>query len=169
MPGYEGSSNVKWLRRIELATEPFMTREETSKYTDPLPDDTARLFSLVMDAKSIITEPAFPDRLSGQGWWEIRGIAWTGRGRITRVDVSTDGGKTWHAATLDEPVLPKCHTRFRFAVELERRRSRAHEPCDRRDRIRAADPGCADGGTWAGDAVSLQQHPGVAASAPTAR
>ena len=115
LPGYEGSSNVKWLRRIELAAEPFMTREETSKYTDPLPDDTARLFSLVMDAKSIITEPAFPDRLSGQGWWEIRGIAWTGRGRITRVDVSTDGGKAWQAATLDEPILPKCHTRFRHA------------------------------------------------------
>ncbi len=115
LPGYEGSSSVKWLRRIELATEPFMTREETSKYTDPLPDNTARMFSLVMDAKSIITEPAFPDRLSGPGWWEIRGLAWTGRGRITRVDVSVDGGKTWSAAKLDEPVLPKCHTRFRHA------------------------------------------------------
>ena len=114
LPGFEGSSNVKWLRRIELASEPFMTREETSKYTDPLPDGTARMFSLAMDAKSLITEPAYPDRLSGQGWWEVRGIAWSGRGKITRVDVSADGGKTWHAATLDEPVLPKCHTRFRF-------------------------------------------------------
>jgi sulfane dehydrogenase subunit SoxC len=114
LPGFEGSSSVKWLRRIELATEPFMTREETSKYTDPLPDGTARIFSLVMDAKSIITEPAHPDRLSGPGWWEIRGLAWTGRGRITRVEVSVDGGKTWNAATLDEPVLPKCHTRFRY-------------------------------------------------------
>jgi sulfane dehydrogenase subunit SoxC len=75
LPGFEGSSNVKWLRRIELASEPFMTREETSKYTDPLPDGTARIFSLAMDAKSIITEPAYPDRLSGQGWWEVRGIA----------------------------------------------------------------------------------------------
>ena len=63
----------------------------------------------------IITEPAYPDRLSGQGWWEIRGLAWSGRGKIARVDVSADGGRTWHAATLDEPVLPKCHTRFRFA------------------------------------------------------
>jgi sulfane dehydrogenase subunit SoxC len=115
LPGFEGSSNVKWLRRIELASEPFMTREETAKYTDPLPDGTARIFSLAMDAKSIITEPAYPDRLTGQGWWEVRGLAWTGRGRITRVDVSADGGKTWHQATLDEPVLPKCHTRFRYA------------------------------------------------------
>jgi sulfane dehydrogenase subunit SoxC len=113
LPGYEGSSSVKWLRRLELSTEPFMTREETSKYTDPLPDDTARMFSLVMDAKSIITEPAFPDRLSGPGWWEIRGLAWTGRGRITRVDISVDGGRSWRPASLDEPVLPKCHTRFR--------------------------------------------------------
>lgn len=114
LPGYEGSASVKWLRRIELSTEPFMTREETSKYTDPLPDGTARIFSFVMDAKSIITEPAFPDRLTGPGWWEIRGIAWSGRGRITRVDISDDGGKTWKAARLDEPVLPKCHTRFRY-------------------------------------------------------
>jgi sulfane dehydrogenase subunit SoxC len=114
LPGFEGSSNVKWIRRLELAAQPFMTREETSKYTDPLPDGTARMFSLVMDAKSLITEPAYPDRLSGPGWWEIRGLAWSGRGRITRVDVSVDGGKTWKPAVLDEPVLPKCHTRFRY-------------------------------------------------------
>ena len=114
VPGFEGSTNVKWLRRIELADEPFMTREETSKYTDPLPDGTSRIFSFVMDAKSLITEPAFPDRLSGPGWWEIRGLAWSGRGKITRVDISTDGGKTWRAAALNDPVLPKCHTRFRY-------------------------------------------------------
>ena len=115
LPGFEGSTNVKWLRRIEVATEPFMLREETSKYTDPLPDGTARQFSLVMDAKSIITEPSFPDRLSGAGWREIRGIAWSGRGKIAHVDVSVDNGGTWQRAQLEEPVLPKCHTRFRFA------------------------------------------------------
>ena len=114
LPGFEGSANVKWIRRIELADRPFMTREETSKYTDPLADGTVRMFSFVMDAKSIITEPAFPDRLTGPGWWEIRGLAWSGRGRITQVDVSADGGGTWQRATLDEPVLPKCHTRFRL-------------------------------------------------------
>ena len=114
LPGFEGVTNVKWLRRIELADQPFMTREETSKYTDPLADGTSRIFSLVMDAKSLITEPAYPDRLSGPGWWEIRGLAWSGRGRITRVDVSADAGKTWHTAALDEPVLSKCHTRFRY-------------------------------------------------------
>jgi sulfane dehydrogenase subunit SoxC len=114
LPGFEGSANVKWIRRLELADGPFMTREETSKYTDPLPDGTARMFSFVMDAKSIITEPAWPDRLTGPGWWEIRGLAWSGRGRITRVEVSADGGRTWQSATLDEPILPKCHTRFRL-------------------------------------------------------
>jgi sulfane dehydrogenase subunit SoxC len=114
VPGFEGSANVKWIRRLELADGPFMTREETSKYTDPLPDGTARMFSFVMDAKSIITEPAWPNRLTGPGWWEIRGLAWSGRGRITRVEVSANGGRTWQAATLDEPVLPKCHTRFRL-------------------------------------------------------
>ncbi|MDP3720734.1 MAG: sulfite dehydrogenase [Acidobacteriota bacterium] len=117
LPGVEGNASIKWLRRIEVADQPFMTREETSKYTDPLPDGTARIFSLDMDAKSLITEPAFPDQLTGPGWWEVRGLAWSGRGKIAKVDISVDGGKTWRPATLDEPVLPKCHTRFRFPFE----------------------------------------------------
>ena len=117
LPGVEGNASVKWLRRIEVADQPFMTREETSKYTDPLPDGTARMFSLVMDAKSLITEPAYPDRLEGPGWREIRGLAWSGRGKIARVEVSVDGGRQWQNATLDEPVLSKCHTRFRLPWE----------------------------------------------------
>ena len=72
------------------------------------------MFSFVMDAKSIITFPAYPVTLRDKGWWEITGIAWTGRGRITRVEVSTDGGRSWRPAELQEPVLSKCHTRFRF-------------------------------------------------------
>ena len=114
LPGWEGNTNVKWIRRIELADQPFMTREETSKYTDPLADGTARQFSFVMDAKSIITFPAYPVTLPDTGWWEISGIAWSGRGRITRVDVSLDGGRQWAPAELQPPVLPKCHTRFRY-------------------------------------------------------
>jgi sulfane dehydrogenase subunit SoxC len=114
LPGWEGNTNVKWIRRIEVADRPFMTREETAHYTDPLPDDTARMFSFVMDAKSIITFPAFPVALPDKGWWEITGIAWSGRGLITRVDVSTDGGRSWAPAELQQPVLPKCHTLFRF-------------------------------------------------------
>ncbi len=112
LPGWEGNSSVKWLRRIELSNQPFMTREETSKYTDPLADGTARQFSFVMDARSVITSPCFPQTIR-PGWNEIRGLAWSGRGRIDRVEVSTDGGRTWQRAALQEPVLPKAHCRFR--------------------------------------------------------
>jgi sulfane dehydrogenase subunit SoxC len=113
LPGWEGNASIKWLRRLELADQPFMTREETSKYTDPLADGTARQFSFVMDARSVITSPSYPHTLQ-QGWVEIRGIAWSGRGRIQRVEISTDGGRTWNRAALQEPVLPKAHTRFRL-------------------------------------------------------
>ena len=113
LPGWEGNSNVKWLRRIELAERPFMTREETSKYTEPLADGTVRQFSFVIDARTVITYPTYPARVR-PGWIEITGIAWSGRGRITGVDISVDGGETWSRAVLQEPVLPKAHTRFRF-------------------------------------------------------
>lgn len=114
LPGWEGNAQVKWLRRIDVSDGPFMTRDETSKYSDPLPDCTARLFSFDMDAKSIITFPSYPAILPERGWWEITGLAWSGRGKVTRVDVSTDGGTSWRPAELAEPVLSKCHTRFRF-------------------------------------------------------
>jgi sulfane dehydrogenase subunit SoxC len=113
LPGFEANTCVKWLRRIKLVDEPNMSRDETAKYTDPLPDGTARQFSFVMDAKSIITRPSAPARIE-RGWHEISGLAWSGRGKIVRVDVSTDGGRTWVAAQLQEPVLTKAHTRFRL-------------------------------------------------------
>jgi sulfane dehydrogenase subunit SoxC len=117
LPGWEGNSNVKWIRRIEVADRPFMTREETSRYTDPLANCTARQFSFVMDAKSTITFPTHPVTLPDRGWWEVTGLAWSGRGRIARVEVSADGGRSWSAARLQEPVLAKCHTRFRHLWE----------------------------------------------------
>src|ERR1051326_6630098 len=86
LPGIEGNANVKWLRRIELADQPFMTREETSKYTDPLADGTARQFSLVMDARSVITSPCYPQTIQ-PGFTEIRGIAWRDR-KSTRLNSS---------------------------------------------------------------------------------
>jgi sulfane dehydrogenase subunit SoxC len=112
LPGWEGNANVKWLRRLELGTQPWMTRWETSKYTDPLKDGTARIFSFVMDAKSIITSPCVPGPLSGHGWRPVSGVAWSGRGRITKVEVSADNGATWHNAELQGPALPKAHARF---------------------------------------------------------
>jgi sulfane dehydrogenase subunit SoxC len=112
LPGWEGNTNVKWIRRIEISDQPFMTREETSKYTYPVKDNI-RMFSFEMDARSIITYPSFPQKVE-RGWIEIRGIAWTGRGKIIKVEVSTDAGKTWNTAKLQEPVLDKAHTMFRY-------------------------------------------------------
>jgi sulfane dehydrogenase subunit SoxC len=114
MPGVEGNLSVKWLRRLKVGDQPFQTREETAKYTDLMPDGTARQFTFVMEAKSVITTPSGGERLGEPGFREIRGLAWTGRGRIARVEVSTDGGARWQAATLEGPVLPRCLTRFRL-------------------------------------------------------
>ena len=113
LPGFEGNINVKWLRRLKLGSAPFMTRWETAKYTDLLPDGTAYQFSLVMEAKSVITSPSGQQQIH-PGFHEIRGLAWSGRGCVSKVEVSVDGSRTWHSAELQEPVLPKCHTRFRF-------------------------------------------------------
>src|SRR5690349_17116761 len=87
LPGWEGNTSVKWIRRIELSDRPSMTREETSKYTEPIKDGKIRQFSFDIDARSIITFPAYPVQLE-KGWVEIRGIAWSGRGKITRVEIS---------------------------------------------------------------------------------
>ncbi len=113
LPGWEGNAQVKWLRRIEVSDRPTMTREETSRYTDPLRGGLARQFSFVMDAKSVITFPSYPFVLPERGWWEIEGLAWTGRGKIVRVEVSTDRGRSWAKAVLQPPVLPKSTVRFR--------------------------------------------------------
>ena len=114
LPGYEGNTNVKWLRRLKLGTEQFMTRWETSKYTDPLPGGKVRMFSLEMDAKSIITSPSYPEKLTGPGWWPISGLAWSGRGRITRVDISVNGGASWVEAELLTPLTLRAPVRFQY-------------------------------------------------------
>jgi sulfane dehydrogenase subunit SoxC len=114
LPGFEGNMNVKWLRRLKAVTDPVYSREETSKYTDLMPDGTAREFTFYMEAKSIITRPSGGQKLAATGFHEITGIAWSGHGKIKRVDVSVDGGKNWQAATLQEPILTRCLTRFRL-------------------------------------------------------
>src|SRR5207248_1529210 len=95
LPGYEGNMNVKWLRRLKLGDQPFETREETSKYTDLMSNGTARQYTFVMEAKSVITFPSGGQVLRETGFHEISGIAWSGRGRIRRVEVSIDGGDSW--------------------------------------------------------------------------
>jgi sulfane dehydrogenase subunit SoxC len=115
LPGWEGNASIKWLRRLEVSDKPFYTREETSKYTDLITTTgKARIFTFTMDAKSVITFPSGEMRLPGPGFYEVTGLAWSGRGKISRVEISTDGGKNWSLAALQDPVLPICQTRFRF-------------------------------------------------------
>ena len=114
LPGFEGNTHIKWLRRLEVSDAPFMSREETSKYTDLLTGGKARQFSFTMEAKSVITFPSGEMKLPGSGFYEITGLAWSGRGRIKRVEVSVDGGNNWQLASLEGPIMPVCHTRFRI-------------------------------------------------------
>lgn len=114
LPGFEGNTNVKWLRRIKLIDGPIMTKDETSKYTISLSSGKAQQFVFPMEAKSVITRPSPGLRLDGAGIYEISGLAWSGYGRIAKVDVSADGGKSWAPATLQDPVLPMALTRFRI-------------------------------------------------------
>jgi sulfane dehydrogenase subunit SoxC len=114
LPGWEGNANVKWLRRLKVVSQPAMSREETSKYTDLMPDGSARQFTFDLEAKSIITRPSGGDTLTAGAFCELTGIAWTGRGTIVRVEITTDGGATWTDAKLQSPVLPIAHTRFRL-------------------------------------------------------
>lgn len=116
LPGWEGNTSVKWLRRLEFSDQPFMTREETSKYSEPIGGNKIRQFSFTIDARSIITYPSYPDQLE-KGWIEIRGIAWSGRGKVVLVEVSTDAGKNWHKATLNTPPLDKAHVSFTYLWE----------------------------------------------------
>ncbi|PNG27273.1 sulfite dehydrogenase [Methylocella silvestris] len=114
LPGYEGNTHIKWLRRLEVSDKPFMTREETSKYTDLMEDGRARMFTLDMEAKSVIVFPSGDMKLPGPGFYNISGFAWSGRGRVQSVDVSTDGGTSWFPARLDTPAEPMCAVRFSF-------------------------------------------------------
>jgi len=114
VPGWEGVLNVKWLSRIELSPEPVMSRNETSRYTELQPDGRARQFTFVIGVKSLITSPSPGHRLPEPGLYELRGLAWSGRGRIKRVEVSADAGRTWRRAALESPVLPMSFTRFRI-------------------------------------------------------
>ena len=114
LPGFEANMSVKWLRRLKIGDQPWYTREETSRYTDLLPNGKAYEFTFEMDVKSVVTFPNSERSFRDKGSYEISGLAWSGRGHITRVDVSVDGGVTWRRTTLQEPILEKCFTRFRL-------------------------------------------------------
>jgi len=114
VPGWQGIGNVKWLRRIKVVDQPYMTMMETTRYPSPRLDGKSRWFESEMGPKSVITRPSGGQRLAGAGFHEITGLAWSGGGFIRRVEVSTDGGRTWKDAQLQEPIARKAHTRFRM-------------------------------------------------------
>ncbi len=114
LPGYEGNMQVKWLRRIKATEGPMMTKDETSKYTMLLPDGRSLQFVFPMEAKSVITQPSPSLTMQGPGLYQISGLAWSGYGKIAKVEVSADGGKTWASAALQQPVLSMALTRFRM-------------------------------------------------------
>ena len=114
LPSYEGNMSIKWLRRLKLGTEPWQTREETSAYTDLRENGKALQFTFKMEVKSVITQPSGMMKLKSKGFYEISGLAWSGNGKIRRVEVSIDAGKTWEAAMLQEPVMDKSLVRFRY-------------------------------------------------------
>lgn len=112
VPGVQGVSWVKWLRRIELGDQPYGAKDEAVHYIDLMSDGTHRQYTSIQECKSVITSPSGGQALLEKGLYTISGLAWSGRGRIRRVDVSTDGGRNWTTAALQTPVLSKCLTRF---------------------------------------------------------
>lgn len=112
VPGVQGVSWVKYLRRIELGDMPYGTKDETIHYVDLMPDGKHRQYTSIQEVKSVITSPSGGQMLLDQGFHNITGLAWSGRGKIRKVDVSTDGGRNWRPARLETPVLSKCLTRF---------------------------------------------------------
>ena len=112
VPGAQGVSSVKWLRRIEVGDQPYATKDEAVHYMDLMPDGLHRQYTAIQECKSVITTPSGGQQLLAKGFYNISGIAWSGRGTIKRVDVSVDGGKNWREARLEEPILAKAITRF---------------------------------------------------------
>ena len=111
-PGIQGVSWVKYLRRIKVGDQPFFTKDEEIHYVDLMPDGVHRQFTSIQECKSVITTPSGSQTLLDKGYYNITGLAWSGRGEVERVDVSTDGGRSWRTARLEGPILPKALTRF---------------------------------------------------------
>jgi sulfane dehydrogenase subunit SoxC len=111
-PGMQGVSWVKYLRRIELGDMPYATKDEAVHYIDLMPGGQHRQYTSIQECKSVVTTPSGGQVLLDQGFHNITGLAWSGRGKVKKVDVSVDGGRNWRPARLETPVLGKCLTRF---------------------------------------------------------
>jgi sulfane dehydrogenase subunit SoxC len=116
VPGWEGPFNVKYLRHIKVVDQPYNTWNESMNHSVVRSDlgGKARWYHFQWAAKSVITRPSAGLNIPGPGYVQITGLAWSGGGAVSKVDVSTDGGRTWKEAKLQGPVLPKAHTRFTF-------------------------------------------------------
>ena len=112
VPGVQGVSWVKYLRRIEVGDKPYASKDEAIHYVDLMPDGTHRQYASIQECKSTITTPSGGQVLLDKGFHNITGLAWSGRGKVAKVDVSVDGGRNWRPARLETPVLSKCLTRF---------------------------------------------------------
>ena len=112
VPGVQGVSWVKYLRRVELGDQPYATKDEVMHYIDLMPDGTHRQYTSIQECKSVVTTPSGGQVLLDKGYYNVTGLAWSGRGKIAKVDVSFDGGRNWKPARLQTPVLSKCLTRF---------------------------------------------------------
>ena len=121
LPGWEGNTSIKWLRRAKVGDKPWHLRSETARYTDPMPDGKWRQFSMVMETKSVITSPSGGQQLKKPGFYEVTGLAWSGSGKIRAVDVSFDGGKSWREAVVEGPVMDKALTRFKIGWDWDGR------------------------------------------------
>lgn len=120
VPGWEGNMWIKWLRRIKVGDQPWHTREETSRYSDLLADGKSRRFTWEMDVKSVITNPSPQAPIQHEkGRTVISGLAWSGFGKIKRVDVSLDGGRNWQTARIDGPSFDKSVHRFYFDFDWD--------------------------------------------------
>lgn len=114
LPGYEGNMNVKWITSLWVTDAPAHTKHESGEYTELLADGKSVKFTFAMGVKSFITHPSATMTMTGPGYYEVSGIAWSGAGLIQKVEVSADGGQSWAEASLVEPVLPRALTRFRL-------------------------------------------------------
>ncbi len=112
VPGVQGVSWVKYLRRIEVGDQKWGTKDEVLHYVDLMPDGLHRQYTGIQECKSVITTPSGGQKLLDRGYYNVSGIAWSGRGSIRRVDVSVDGGRNWRTARLERPLLPKALSRF---------------------------------------------------------
>jgi sulfane dehydrogenase subunit SoxC len=112
VPGVQGVSWIKYLRRVEVGDQPWATKDEAVHYIDLMPDGTHRQYTSIQECKSVVTTPSGGQVLLDKGFYTVTGLAWSGRGKVARVDVSVDGGRNWRAARLQQPVMSKCLTRF---------------------------------------------------------